>query len=72
MNIKENNESDIRSEASDSDYDLFQRRLKLQSKVLKQMIAKMDYPIVENENSKSEVKTMNVSSDDETKTGYTE
>lgn len=72
MNKKEKSDNDIRSEAASSDNDLFQRRLELQSKVIKQMISKMDSDIVENENAKSEVKTMNVLKDDETKTAYTE
>ncbi|MDP2692543.1 MAG: hypothetical protein Q8O88_02795 [bacterium] len=49
-------DNDIQSEALSID-DLFQIRLELQSKVLKQMIAKVDSHGIENENLNSEVKT---------------
>jgi len=64
MGKKENSDNEIHSEAESADYDLFQRRLELQSKVLKQMIAKVDSHVIDIENSKSEEKNMNVLSND--------
>ncbi|OFY50353.1 MAG: hypothetical protein A2W85_13800 [Bacteroidetes bacterium GWF2_41_31] len=56
-------DNDIQSEALSTD-DLFQIRLELQSKVLKQMIAKVDSPGIEIDNPKSKVKTKKISPND--------
>lgn len=56
-------DNDIPSEALSTD-DLFQIRLELQSKVLKQMIAKVDSPGIEIDNPKSKVKTKKISPND--------
>ena len=56
-------DNDIQSEALSID-DLFQIRLELQSKVLKQMIAKVDSHGIEIDNPKRKAKTKKISPND--------